>query len=261
MSARRLLKLHINLRNYLNMPRFSVIIPAYNEESYLPRLLDSIDAARVRYKGGADEVEVVVANNASTDLTAEVARSRGCRVVDVTRRTIAAARNGGASIATGEVLCFIDADSAIHPQTLNSVDEAMSSGCFVAGATGIRLERISVGILATFVVFLLVAWLTGMDTGLVFCRREDFERVGGYDEERLYAEDVKLLWTLRRLGKRRGQSLVRLRGVKALGSTRKFDRFGDWHYFTMGLNALLGLLRGDPKDREMADQYWYKPER
>ena len=55
--------------------------------------------------------------------------------------------------------------------------------------------------------------------------------------------------------------MVRLRGVKALGSTRKFDRFGDWHYFTMGLNALLGLLRGDPKDREIADQYWYKPER
>ena len=194
-------------------------------------------------------------------MTSEVAREVGCRVVDVTRRTIAASRNGGASIAAGDVLCFIDADSAIHPQTFNAVDDAIQRGRYVAGATGIYLERLSPGIIITLAVFEVFALLTGMDTGLVFCRREDFKTVGGYDEERLYAEDVKFLWALRRLGHQRGQKLVRLKSVKALGSTRKFDRFGDWHYFTMGLKALGGLLTGNPKDREMADRYWYRPER
>jgi GT2 family glycosyltransferase len=49
-----------------------------------------------------------------------------------------------------------------------------------------------------------------MDSGLVFCGRDDFESVGGYDEDRLYGEDVKFLWELRRKGISRGQSLARL---------------------------------------------------
>jgi len=54
--------------------KFSIIIPAYNEERYLPRLLDSIDVARSSYSSGAAEVEVIVADNDSTD------RNRGdCR--------------------------------------------------------------------------------------------------------------------------------------------------------------------------------------
>ena len=73
----------------LETPRISLIIPAYNEEELLPRLLDSIDAARATYGG---TVEVIVADNASTDGTAELARRRGCRVVAVEKRAIAAAR-------------------------------------------------------------------------------------------------------------------------------------------------------------------------
>ena len=45
----------------------------------------------------------------------------------------------------------------------------------------------------------------------------------------LTAEDVDMLVRLRRLGRARGQKLVRLRGVKTITSSRKFDRHGDWH--------------------------------
>src|SRR5207249_845038 len=48
-------------------PRVSLIIPAYNEAAYLPRLLDSVDAARARFARGAEAVEVIVADNASSD--------------------------------------------------------------------------------------------------------------------------------------------------------------------------------------------------
>lgn len=245
----------------MTSPRFSVVIPAHNEEAYLPRLLDSIDRARGEYVGGRDKIEIVVANNASTDLTAVVATARGCRVVDVAKRTIAAARNGGAAVAEGEIFCFIDADSALHPETFNAVDRAMSSGPFVGGATGIRLERLSAGILISYFALLPIALLTGMDTGLVFCGREDFRAIGGYDEERLYAEDVKFLWSLRKLGRDRGQKLARLTDVRALGSTRKFDQYGDWHYFVMAFEAMAGFLTGRDTDREIADRYWYKPQR
>jgi cellulose synthase/poly-beta-1,6-N-acetylglucosamine synthase-like glycosyltransferase len=71
--------------------RFSVIIPAYNEEQFLLRLLDSIDRDRSHYDEG--EVEVIVADNSSTDRTAEVALSKGALVVTVGRRCIAAAKD------------------------------------------------------------------------------------------------------------------------------------------------------------------------
>lgn len=48
-------------------PRISLVIPAFNEEHYLPRLLDTIDAARARYREGAEAIEVIVADNGSTD--------------------------------------------------------------------------------------------------------------------------------------------------------------------------------------------------
>ncbi len=95
--------------------RFSLIIPAYNEEAYLPALLDSVDKARTNYAGGPDDIEVVVADNASADSTADLARSSGCRVVREDRRVIAAVRNTGARNARGHVLVFVDADNIMHP--------------------------------------------------------------------------------------------------------------------------------------------------
>ena len=78
--------------------RFSVVIPARNEEAYLPRLLETVEAARTSYEGGPETIEVIVADNVSTDRTASLARSKGARVVSVGKRVIGAVRNAcGAS--------------------------------------------------------------------------------------------------------------------------------------------------------------------
>jgi len=110
----------------------SLVIPAYNESRLLPRLLDSVDKARLRYDAG---VQVIVADNASTDATATLALRRGCDVARVERRCIAAARNGGARLAQGEILCFIDADSSIHHDTFVAIDQALARPDVVGGAT------------------------------------------------------------------------------------------------------------------------------
>ena len=237
--------------------KFSIIIPAYNEERYLPRLLESIDIARSNYSGGRDTVEVIVADNCSTDRTAEVAAHHGARVVPVAKRRIAAARNGGARAAAGEILCFIDADSAVHPQTFDAIDRTMTSGRYVWGVTGAVLERKSFALLITYFLMMPMVLLTGLDIGLSFCRREDFEAVGGYDESRLYAEDVILPLALRRLGRTRGQRTTRLPQVKALGCTRKFDQFGDWHYFWMLGHVFKSLVTWNWHDEKLAQRYWY----
>ncbi len=237
---------------------FSLIIPAYNEEVLLPRLLETVRVARERYKGGAERIEVIVADNSSTDRTAEIARSFGCRVAPVEKRRIAAARNGGASIARGDILCFTDADGQIHPETFNVIRESMDTGRYVAGATGVSLERWSLGIACAFVMMMPLIWVLGMDTGVVFTRREDWRAVGGYDEEKRYAEDVQFLWDLKRLGRARGQRLVRPKGAKTIASTRKFDTHGDWHHAAMLVKAPFLFLFSRRTLDEWVDSYWYE---
>jgi hypothetical protein len=125
----------------------------------------------------------------------------------------------------------------------------------------VRPERWSLGIAATWMAMMPIVWLTGMDTGVVFCRRADFEALGGYDEERELAEDVAFMWALKRLGARRGQRLVRLTRVKAMASMRKFDRHGDWHYFTTVIpQGVPAMFRRTARTR-LAQRYWYTDDR
>jgi len=239
-------------------PRFSVVIPAYNEERLLGRLLDSLDVARTAH-GHADAIEVIVADNVSTDRTAEIAANRGCRVVSVEKRVIGAVRNGGARAARGEFLAFVDADSQVHPRTFIEIDKALATGRVVGGATGATLERRSLGIALVYLTLVPIALFTGMDTGVVFVRKRDFEQIGGYDESRLVAEDIAFLLALKRLGKTRGQRLKRVTRAKVIVSTRKFDEFGDWHTLALVGEGLRHLAGRKPTD--FTDKYWYKPKR
>ena len=236
-------------------PRFSLVIPAYNEERLIGRLLASVDVARRNY-AQPEAIEVIVADNGSTDGTARIAREYGCRVVPVEKRVIGAARNGGAGAARGEILGFIDADSQLHPATFTEIERKLATGRYVGGATGVTMDRWSLGIGATYGLLMMIVLMTGLDTGVVFCRRKDFETIGGYDESRLVAEDVKFLFALRQLGKTRGQRLTRVPRAKAVTSTRKFDEFGDWHYFPLCLRGFIAMLRG--REAQFAAQYWYE---
>ena len=241
-----------------SVPIFSVVIPAFNEARLLPRLLDSIEVARARYGDDPGAIEVIVGNNGSTDATAELARARGCLVVDVEKRAIAAARNGGGRAARGTMLCFIDADSIVHPETFNEIEEVMRTGCCAVGASGVWMERMSAGIAATWLILVPATRVLGLDTGVVFCRREDFAAVGGYREEMLVAEDVDFMWRLKRLGRKRRAKFIRLRTARAITSTRKFDRHGDWHYFRIMLGVPFTLLFARGAARRMVWDYWYE---
>ncbi len=92
--------------NSKELPSVSVVIPAYNEEEYLPLCLQSI--RRQDYPG---EYEVIAADNASEDKTARVALSWGAKLVYENKRSPACARQKGAEAATGEIIAFIDADT------------------------------------------------------------------------------------------------------------------------------------------------------
>ena len=238
----------------------SLVVPAYNEERYLPRLLDSVDAAAAPYRADGGAIEVIVADNGSTDGTARIAAERGCRVVPAVPRAIAAVRNAGARAAGGEILAFVDADARLHPRTFHEIARLLADERIIGGASGISPDRWSLGLAATWAVFLPLVWITGFDTGVVFCRRADFAAVGGYDETLRFAEDVAFLYGLWRLGRRTHRRLVRARRVKAIASTRKFDDHGDWHYFGLIWHGFTHYFGSGTMDA-VADRYWYKPNR
>ena len=137
----------------------------------------------------------------------------------------------------------------------------------IAGATGLYLERLSPGLLIVYCMMIPIVWFTKVDAGVVFCRREDFEAIGGYDETMLLAEDVNFLFALKRRGRKQGQSLTRVKGARALGCTRKFDEHGDWHYFSLLPKILRCMFRFGfrigSKQHEIPEitDYWYQPNR
>ena len=84
------------------MPRISVVIPALNEEKFLPVLLESLKNQTFK------DYEVIVADAGSKDKTLEIAHSYGARVVP--GGMPGPGRNRGAEVATGEFLFFFDSD-------------------------------------------------------------------------------------------------------------------------------------------------------
>ena len=73
-------------------------------------------------------VEIIVVDNGSTDLTAEIARSFGARVIEEPRGNVAIARNAGARAANGHVLAFVDADKARYPDYYQALLPRLRAG-------------------------------------------------------------------------------------------------------------------------------------
>jgi glycosyltransferase involved in cell wall biosynthesis len=102
----------------------SFVVPAYNEESYIGDCLDSI----ICHAAGHIH-EIIVVDNASTDQTSEIARSRlGVRVVSEPRRGVNYARQHGLEDATGNILAYLDADTRLSP-TWMSIAEREFEHC------------------------------------------------------------------------------------------------------------------------------------
>ncbi len=86
----------------MNKAKVSIIIPAKNEEKYLPRLLESIK------KQTTQPYEIIVADAGSTDRTVEVAKKYGAKVIKGGIPQVG--RNNGAKQAKTDIIVFLDAD-------------------------------------------------------------------------------------------------------------------------------------------------------
>jgi glycosyltransferase involved in cell wall biosynthesis len=176
----------------------SFVIPAYNEERYLPATLERLFPCASAL---GEPFEVIVADDASTDRTAEIARSAGARVVSTRNRQIAATRNAGAREAKGDILAFVDADTLVSEAVLRATLEAVRGGA-VGGGARVTLDRVSPIARASLATFVWFYHRCGYAGGCyMFARRDAFEAIGGFDERYFATEEMWLSRALRDRGR------------------------------------------------------------
>jgi len=110
--------------------KFSIIIPARNEEKLIGLCLESIKVPSAPYP---DEVETIVCINRCTDKTEEIARSYDAKIVYDDSKNLAKIRNIAAKSATGDILVTIDADSQMSRNMLTEIEKALITGKYIGG--------------------------------------------------------------------------------------------------------------------------------
>jgi len=163
----------------------SVIVPATDGAPHLERCLAAIESSRM----APDEVIVV--------------RDAECT-------TPAAARNLGVARSAGQVIVFIDADVAVHPDAIGLLVSALEGDPGLAAAFGSYDERPEAPGATTGFRYLLhhsVHQASGGEAGTFWSgigaiRRDAFDESGGFDPERRWLEDVEFGVRLTRGGER-----------------------------------------------------------
>ncbi len=225
----------------------SFVVPAHNESAELGACLAAMNTAA---NAVGRPFEIIVVDDSSTDDTADIAREHGARVVRVEHRQIAATRNSGAAEARGDILIFVDADTWIDEAVLHDALAALDGGA-IAGGAGIRIEGALPSPGRYLIPPILAIWrMTGWAAGcFVYCRRADFEAVGGFDERYYASEEIHLSRAL----KKRGRFEVLKTPVVTSG--RKWRLYSPKEQWRTMLHLAFGGLRATRK-REGLD-LWY----
>jgi glycosyltransferase involved in cell wall biosynthesis len=177
----------------------SFIVPAHNEEFELSSTLAAIRAAAC---GAGQPIEIIVVDDASTDMTPEIAERFGARLLSIHRRQIAAARNAGARVAQGEHLFFVDADTRINRTHITEAITALEAG-YAGGSARVLMDGF-VPLWGRVFLHAFSALYFGLNLGagaFLFTTRRNFEAIGGFDEQHFAGEEVYFSLALRKLGR------------------------------------------------------------
>lgn len=170
----------------------SVIIPTKNEENFLPRLLASIKRQTLK------PLEIIVADNLSTDRTPDITRKSGAFLID--GGLAFAGRNNGARVARGDIFIFMDADTLLPEETTleTAINLFESQNLDVATST-VKLDKESQKKPLAW-LFCYLIWNPGLCLSNIFgvplagggqfiiCRRNVFFEINGFSPI-AYGED------------------------------------------------------------------------
>lgn len=106
--------------------KYSVIVPVYNVESYLPRCIDSLLAQNYV------DLEILLIDNGSNDQSGQICENYAAQFSNITayhipNKGVGSARNFGLSKAKGEFICFVDADDYLVGNLFSDVESQLDS--------------------------------------------------------------------------------------------------------------------------------------
>lgn len=197
----------------------SIIIPTYNEEEYLPKLLDSIKSQSF------DDYEIIVADANSTDKTREIAESYGCIVVDGGLPGVG--RNNGARVAKGEYLLFLDSDLVLTDDYLrNVIYEFRMEHLGIAITQMLPLsDKTTDKLFHDFANYFMIGVEKIKPHGAgcygMIAKRSLHEELGGFDESLTFGEDTDYI---ERLAQKERFRVIR--NAKIGVSTRRLEEEG-----------------------------------
>lgn len=233
----------------------SVVIPTMNEAPWLKRLLCAL-------RQWNPAVEIVVADNESTDDTLAIAAAHRCLLVSGDRP--GPGRNQGAKAASGRYLLFVDADVIPTVEALNVVTNEIKRPR--SDVVGFRHVPVSdVMMIRCFYriadIWFAITWRTSSKQALasfLLVRRECFETIKGFDGRLDPGEDVDFVRRASRVGSARY-----VRNAPVLVSPRRFSTEArSWFAIkttiwglmrSLGIRATLLPYRWSPHDPACAD--------
>ncbi len=237
----------------------SVVIPAYNEELFLPATLLAVKkAANHFFSSHKLPTEVIVVNNLSTDKTEIVAQNLGATVITHPVRNISAVRNAGIFSATYDLIVTIDADSFLPETGLSQIWKVMETKKHIGGALGVKVisDKLTVK-LGAWIIQKLVVMISGIYGAMFFFSKEAAIAIGGFPENRLVAEDTAFAINMRTYAKKKNLNFIRLKSVQVGTLYRKsadFKIVGPMIFQV--IKAALGF-----KQSTSDLKYWYEPDR
>ncbi len=189
---------HPTKRFSIEEPQISVVIPTWNEQFWLPRLLERLIKL-------PQILEIIVADNNSSDATKHIAKQNGCILVP--GGTPAVGRNNGARIAQGDVIVFLDADVIISQDIIDCTIHSFVSENIVAlhlraiPITKSRFIRFCYSTMDIYFGLLSKCALVQGVGHFIAVRRDAFNEAGGFDVNIVVGEDADVYRRLSKIGK------------------------------------------------------------
>ena len=187
-----------------NKPFISIVIPAYNEEAYLPECLNAL--SKQRYP--KNKFEIIVVDNNSKDKTAAIAKAAGATVITELSQGHVFALNTGMKHASGEIIAVTDADTTVNRNWLRIIERVFQDETVVA-VTGpawytakSKIKRYIVRYY--YYVHLKLHFAVGKPSlsGLnLAVRRDAFYKINGLDTRYRIFSDVELGLRIKEVGK------------------------------------------------------------